>query len=120
MRELINDWALRKRFVLGLRDKESEMFVGEIWVEANDWKDRIFEIGWFAEKGNMGKGCVTQAAKLSLDFIFEVLDAHKVAVTTSASNLRSFSVADRCGSIREGCLRQQKKLNDGGCRGTSS
>lgn len=113
LRKLINDWASRKRFVFGVWSKESNMFVAEIWIEADNWENRIFEIGWFCEKENVGKGYVTEAARVSLELIFEVLKAHKAVVTTSSNNPRSYAVAERCGFIAEGCLRSQKKLKDG-------
>ena len=118
IRELISDWYARKRFVLGVWEKNSKKFVGEIWIEANNWEDRIFEIGWFAEKGNTGRGYVTEAAKASLKLIFEVFGGHKVVVTAEDSNQRSYSVAERCGFLKEGHFREQKRYKDGSWHGT--
>ncbi|MBS4537508.1 GNAT family N-acetyltransferase [Clostridium sp. D2Q-11] len=118
LRELINDWNSRKRFVLGVWNKENNKYVVEIWIEANDWKNKIFEIGWFVNVEYQGKGYVTEAAKASLKFIFENLGAHKVIVTTGGNNPRSYSVAERCRFVKEGCHRQQKKLEDGNYRDT--
>lgn len=118
IRELISDWYARKRFVLGVWEKNFKKFVGEIWIEVNNWEDRIFEIGWFAEKGNTGKGYVTEAAKASLKLIFEVFDGHKVVVTAEDSNQRSYSVAERCGFLKEGHFKEQKRFKDGTWYGT--
>jgi ribosomal-protein-serine acetyltransferase len=118
LRSLINDWSSRKRFVLGIWNKSTNEFVAEIWIEADNWEDGIFEIGWFAEKDNMGKGYVTEAVKASIKFIFESLKGHKIVVITGADNPRSYALAERSGFVKEGHLREQKKLEDGTWRGT--
>jgi ribosomal-protein-alanine N-acetyltransferase len=61
---------------------------------------------------------MTGAAKVALRFCFEHLGAYRVCLKCDDTNQRSFTVADRCGMIREGHLRANKKNADGSITGT--
>lgn len=114
VRELAANWVSRDRFVFLVLKKDCAEFVAEIWIEPSDWEDGpIFEIGWFVDKDHQGQGFVTEAARRSLKFLFHDLNAHKVAVTTDDTNVRSYQVAERCGFRQEGCLRKRKKSKQG-------
>jgi len=56
---------------------------------------------------------VTEAVKGALGFVFGPLGAHRVRLECDDTNLRSLRVAERCGFVREGHLRQNHRHADG-------
>jgi RimJ/RimL family protein N-acetyltransferase len=112
IRELAADWVARTRFIMGIWEKASHTYIGEIWIEPKKWDVPLFEIGWFLGKDYERKGFITEAAKASLKLLFEDLGAHKVVVKARESNVRSFRVAERCGFVREGLLRDNAKTGE--------
>jgi RimJ/RimL family protein N-acetyltransferase len=113
VRQLQADWAARKRFVFGLWDVSSKAYIGELWIECQNWDLGIHDIGYLLVEDQLGKGLATEAAKAGLNFVFNTLNAHKAALTCDEDNVSSYRVAERCGFVKEGCLRQGSKRSDG-------
>jgi RimJ/RimL family protein N-acetyltransferase len=113
IRELAADWVGRTRFVMGVWEKVSSTYIGEIWIEPANWEVPSFEIGWFLDKTYEGKGFATEAVKASLTFLFEDLNAHKVVAKARETNVKSFRLAERCGFVKEGLLRDNARKKDG-------
>ena len=93
-------------------------FVGELWIECKDWEQGIHEIGYFVVQSETGKGIATEAARAGVRFIFEHLNAHKVALTCDEDNLPSYRVAEAAGFVREGHIRDAVQRPDGSRVGT--
>jgi RimJ/RimL family protein N-acetyltransferase len=111
VRQHAEEWEARKRFVMGIWRKEDSLYIGEIWIEPNQWKVPSFELGWFLDSGVLGKGLATEAAYRSLTFLFCNLQAHKVIVITRDTNSRSIRLAERLGFKREGHFREARIEN---------
>jgi aminoglycoside 6'-N-acetyltransferase len=118
VRELAVEWVARNCFFLGAFEKASGEFVAQIYVGPVSWDLPEFEIGYFADVDHEGRGFVTEAVQGALHFIFEHLQAHRVRLRCDDTNVRSGSVAERCGFVREGHLRENKKNPDGTFSGT--
>lgn len=104
VRNLYINWEARERFVLGIWLKEGGIYIGQVWIEPKKWEVPSFELGWFLDSGYQGMGLATEAAKRSIDFIFEELEAHKIIVLTKDGNDKSYRLAERCGFIKEAHL----------------
>jgi RimJ/RimL family protein N-acetyltransferase len=102
------EWETRKRFVLGIWEKTTNIYIGEIWIEPNNWEVPAFELGWFLDQGYLGRGLATEAARRSLEFLFHDLKAYKVIVITRDTNLRSIKLAERLGFKKEGHFREAR------------
>ena len=102
------EWDSRKRFVLGIWEKTTNTYIGEIWIEPNQWEVPSFELGWFLDQGYLGKGFATEAAQRSLEFLFHDLGAHKVLVITRDTNHPSITLAERLGFKKEGHFREAR------------
>ena len=102
------EWDSRKRFVLGIWEKKTNIYIGEIWIEPNKWDVPSFELGWFLGQGYLGKGYATEAARRSLEFLFHNLGAHKVIVITRDTNHPSIKLAERLGFKKEGHFREAR------------
>lgn len=113
VQELAKDWIERKRFVMGIWLRSSETYIGQIWIESNNWKVPSFELGWYIEQSLQNQGFATEAAKASIKFIFENLRAHKIIVMTRDDNQQSSKLAERLGFHKEGHLREHSVKKNG-------
>lgn len=111
-------WVARTAFFLGAFRRDTDEFVAQIYVGVVNWDLPEFEIGYFADVENEGLGYVTEAVAAALRFVFEHLGAHRVRLRCDDTNVRSFRVAERCGMIREGHIREDKRNADGSIGGT--
>ena len=118
VRELAAEWVARNCFFMGAFDKETGAFVAQVYVGPVRWEVPEFEVGFFADVNHEGQGYVTEAAKAALGFIFEHLKGHRVRLRCDDTNRRSWRVAERCGMVREGHLRENKRNADGTLSGT--
>jgi RimJ/RimL family protein N-acetyltransferase len=118
VRELAAEWVARNSFFMGVFDKASDEFVAQIYIGPIDWELPEFAVGFFADVDHQGQGYVTEAVTAVLQFIFIHLHAHRVQIECDDTNLRSCRVAERCGFIREGHLRENKSNPNGHPSGT--
>jgi aminoglycoside 6'-N-acetyltransferase len=118
VREFAADWVARKAFFMGVFLKGTQEFVAQIYIGAVHWDLPEFELGYFVDHEHEGYGYVTEAAKGALQFCFKHLGAYRVRLECDDTNARSYGVADRCGMVREGHIRENKKNADGSISGT--
>jgi ribosomal-protein-serine acetyltransferase len=118
VRELAVDWAARNCFFMGTFDRETDAFVAQVYVGPVNWDLPEFEIGFFADQAHEGQGYVTAAVRAALGFIFQHLQAYRVRLQCDDTNERSWRVAERCGMVREGHFRENKRNADGRLSGT--
>ena len=71
-----------------------------------------FELGWFLERTHQGQGFGSEAVNTALQFLFNHLQAHKIIVLTRDDNVKSYKLAERCGFVKEGHLRDHN-IKDG-------
>ena len=118
VRELASEWRARNCFFMGVFERETDNFVAQVYVGPVNWDVPEFTIGFFVDKDHEGKGYVTEAVRTAIGFIFEHLKAHRVRMECDDTNERSWRVAERCGLVREGHIRENKKNVDGSLSGT--
>jgi RimJ/RimL family protein N-acetyltransferase len=92
--------------------------VAQVYIGAIDWDLPEFEIGYFADVEHEGQGYVAEAVRGALHFVFEHLHAHRVRLGCNDTNVRSYRVAERCGLVKEGHIRENKRNADGSISGT--
>ncbi|MBN1920688.1 MAG: GNAT family N-acetyltransferase [Anaerolineae bacterium] len=114
----IESWNARSAFFLGAFRKESGVFVAQIYIGVVNWDLPELELGYFAAVAHTGQGFVTEAAQGALHFCFRELGAHRVRLECDDTNIASYRVAERCGMIREGHLRENHRHADGTLTGT--
>ena len=118
MQQFAAEWTAGASFFLGAFDRQTDAFVAQIYVGPTDWELPEFQLGYFVEVGHAGQGYVTEAVRATLSFVFEHLHAHRVCLECDDTNTRSARVAERCGMVREGHVRENKRGADGGYSGT--
>jgi ribosomal-protein-alanine N-acetyltransferase len=118
VRELAAEWEARHCFFMGAFDRETDDFVAQVYVGPVSCEVPEFAIGFFVDRDREGQGYVTEAVRAALGFIFGHLGAHRVRMECDDTNERSRRVAERCGMIREGHIRENKRNADGTLSGT--
>jgi len=56
---------------------------------------------------------VTEAVNAVVKLLFESLNAYRIRIETDDTNVRSIGGTERCGFVREGHIRENKKNPDG-------
>jgi ribosomal-protein-alanine N-acetyltransferase len=118
VRELAAEWMARNCFFMGAFDRETDEFVAQVYVGPVNWDVPEFEIGFFVDKDHEGRRYVTEAVRAAMGFIFRHLQAHRVRLECDDTNVRSRWVAERCGMVLEGHIRENKRNVDGTLSGT--
>ena len=73
MRRFAADWVSRSVFFLGAWEKASGAFAAQMYVGVVSWELPEFEVGYWADERQEGRGFVTEGAKAALRFCFEAL-----------------------------------------------
>jgi aminoglycoside 6'-N-acetyltransferase len=118
MRDLAVDWIARNCFFLGAFDKRTDEFVAQIYVGPVNWELPEFQIGYFVDQEHEGQGYITEAVKATFNFVFTYLNAYRIQLKCDDTNVRSLRVAERCGMVKEGHIRENKRNSDGVYSGT--
>jgi len=116
--EFISLWDGQKYRFLGVFLKDTDDFVGQIYLGKLDDQLPEFGIGYIIDVDQVGNGYVTEAVSALVKELFEKAEAHRIQIETDDTNLRSIGVAERCGFVKEGHLRENKKNPDGTISGT--
>lgn len=97
-------------------------FHAGIWVEGElagviglhriNWANRRTGIGYWLAEGYQGRGLVTRACRVVLDYIFYDLGLNRAEIHCGADNIKSQAIPERLGFTREGMVRQAEWVND--------
>lgn len=117
-RELQEDWLKGDCYFMPFFLKENDEYAGQIYVRPTTPELPEFMVGFIADVDHQRRGYVTEALGTALGFIFNDLGAHRVFLHCDDTNQRSWKVAERCGFIREGHLRENKHHTDYPISGT--
>lgn len=111
-------WTERRAYFIGVFDRKDGAFVAQIYVGVTDPGLPSFCVGYFADCEHEGHGYVTEALRAVLTCLFRRLGAHRVSLGCSDRNERSARVAERCGFVREGHIREDRRDPDGAYAGS--
>jgi RimJ/RimL family protein N-acetyltransferase len=114
---LAADWAAHKFFFIGIFEKASDRWVGQVYVESNNRDLPEFTIGYVADANYEGKGFISEAIRSVLGMLFIDMRAHRIKSDCHENNIRSWRLLERCGFKREGHLRENKRNADGSFHG---
>ncbi len=102
--------AKRKKS-LGLGIFRGEKFIGSIGFAEFDRAAGTTEIGYWIDSCEEGKGIVSRACKLLIDYAFNELKLNRIQIRCSSENLRSAAIPEKFGFVKEGVLRQSQFRN---------
>ncbi|MFI1015571.1 GNAT family N-acetyltransferase [Streptomyces sp. NPDC020965] len=80
--------------------------VGGVLFRTFDAASGTCEVGCWLEPAAVGRGLVTRAAGVLIDWAVEERGIHRVEWVVSAGNRASVKVAERLGMVRDGVLRE--------------
>lgn len=101
----IAEQNLKSRVVFAIR--AAGAIRGVVQLHSIDWVQRTATLGiYVGEPGDRGAGLGEAAVALLLDYAFNGLDLHRVALEVIASNARARRLYERMGFVREGSLRE--------------
>ncbi|TMR94497.1 GNAT family N-acetyltransferase [Nonomuraea basaltis] len=80
--------------------------VGGVLFRTMDVEHGLAEAGCWLEPSAVGKGLVTRAARVIIDWAIEERGIHRVEWVASAANEASIAVARRLGMTKDGVLRE--------------
>ena len=110
---ILNFENLEKELRFSIFEKVSSRFVGSIGLIIRDIKIPYFEIGYWIKSSCVSLGYATESVKLLETYTFNELKARRVEIKAAECNLKSRAVAERCGYLYEGTLRNDRKLLSG-------
>ncbi|GCD41459.1 GNAT family N-acetyltransferase [Streptomyces paromomycinus] len=84
--------------------------VGGVLFSSFDTAAGICEVGCWLEETAVGRGLVTRAMRVILDWAVEDRAIHRVEWRAAAGNTASSKLAERLGLVREGVLRESYPL----------
>lgn len=117
IKELTTDWAARNSFFIGIFEKATDTWVGQVYLAPTNWDLPEFTIGYMADVDFGGKGYISEAVTGVLGVLFVDLGVHRVKSECNENNIRSWRLLERCGFKREGHLRENKRSDDGSFHG---
>ncbi|MFI7128620.1 GNAT family N-acetyltransferase [Nonomuraea sp. NPDC050153] len=82
--------------------------VGGVLFRTMDVEIGVAEVGCWLEPSAAGKGLVTRAARVIIDWAVEERGIHRVEWQVAAENAASIAVARRLGMTKEGVLREYR------------
>jgi len=118
MQDFAEEWSGGAYLFLGAFERETGTFVAQIYVGCRNVELPEYEIGYFVDVDHEGRGFVTEAVGAIIKLLFETIGALRISINCDDTNLRSARVAERCGMLREGHIRQNRRNPDGSVSGT--
>lgn len=110
IRGALQQYALNQGFHCGIWYKGE--FAGVIGFHPVDWVNRQVSIGYWLGKKYTGKGLMTSACRIFLDYAFDVWRLNRVEIRCATENHRSRAIPERLGFIHEGNIRETEWLYD--------
>jgi len=111
-------WDEQRYRFMGVFLKETNEFVAQIYLGKSNPELPEFVIGYFADIDQTGNGYVSEAVTAVVEELLATDGAHRIQIETDDTNTGSIRVAQRCGFVEEGHLRENKKNVDGTISGT--
>ncbi|WP_028768399.1 GNAT family N-acetyltransferase [Shewanella fidelis] len=94
-------------------EKSTGRLLGAIGLIIRDKTVPYFEIGYWLRSSSVGNGFVSEAVSALETYAFNELGANRVEIKAAEHNLKSRTVAERCGYVLEGVLRNDRRLPSG-------
>jgi RimJ/RimL family protein N-acetyltransferase len=116
--DVVTDLTSSRSFLQGYADKAATdagriygiwtdgKLVGGVLFKTMDIGQGTAEAGCWLEPSAVGKGLVTRAARVIIDWAIEERGIHRVEWLVSAANEASIAVARRLGMTKDGVLRE--------------
>jgi len=85
---------------------------GSIGYNNIDWSNRKADIGYWLAADLQGRGIMTKACRVLIDYAFRRLKLNRVEIFCAVENTRSRRIPERLGFTEEGTHRQAEWVHD--------
>lgn len=99
-------------------DKATGQLVGATGLHRTVWATPRTEVGYWGRVSRARQGLVSEAVQAVSEYAFTYLRAVRVEAIMDEDNAPSRRVAERCGFVLEGVLRNERRAPDGTLRNT--
>ena len=94
--------------VFVIEELSSGNLIGAIGIIQIDWPSHKAELGYWLARSQWGKGVMTEAVTLFLQFAFDILKLVRLHAHVLGPNVGSQKVLKKCGFVLEGTLRKSE------------
>ncbi|SHI80227.1 GNAT family N-acetyltransferase [Lutispora thermophila] len=101
-------YASNEGFQAGIWYKDE--FAGVIGYYGINWFNRSVNIGYWLDKRYMGRGVMTKACRVFIDYAFNTYNLNRAEIRCAEDNHRSRAIAERLGFTKEGIIREAEWL----------
>lgn len=113
VREAHAKFLTREDLRLHIFNRETGEFIGGTGLHRMNWDVPKFEIGYWIDKRQSGKGYITESTKALTEFAFHELHAKRVEIRCDRKNTKSRAIPEKLGFILEGILKNDGLSADG-------
>jgi len=113
IRRAMAGFIMREMFGYALFSREDGHYIGNIGVHPKKWHVPSFEIGYWINTREAGKGYMTEAAQCLTDYFINTVGARRMMIRCDSRNRASASVALKCGYTLEGVSKHNTRDNRG-------
>ncbi|APV51801.1 hypothetical protein BWI17_20245 [Betaproteobacteria bacterium GR16-43] len=106
-------WLAREVIDFSWFRRSDDVLVGRGGLHTIEWSIPKFEIGYWVRSSCARQGYATEATRALCDFARDRLGAKRLEIGSDARNVPSRRVAEKCGFVLEGILRQARRDNSG-------
>ena len=99
-------------------EKATGYLVGGCGIHRMVWATPKAEVGYWCRTSRTGNGFVGEAVAALVEVAMRDLRAVRLEIVTDAENEASRKLAQRCGFVLEGILRNERRAPDGSLRDT--
>jgi ribosomal-protein-serine acetyltransferase len=103
----------RTYFPFLIIDDTKDEIIGYVDIKNIDWNIPKAELGYFIDKDYEGKGIITKAVSVVVNYCFDELKFNKLFLRTHKDNVGSKKVAEKNGFEVEGVIRRDYKTTSG-------
>jgi ribosomal-protein-serine acetyltransferase len=102
----VADWDGGRAVRFALRDRHSRELLGVVGLDSCVHLHRSCELGYWLRRDATGKGLMTEAAHVTVEFAFKRMAMHRIRCAAATDNFPSLRVIQRLGFRFEGIARQ--------------
>ncbi len=100
------------RYSFGIFLIENDMLIGNITLaEILRWAMQSCFVGYYLDKEHNGKGYMSEAIKLIVEYGFKELKLHRIEAGVMPHNIGSIRVLEKAGFVKEGIARKNVEIN---------
>lgn len=100
------------KYAFGIFLKETDELIGNVTLsEILRGPLQSCYVGYMLDKQHNGKGYMTEAVRLVVEYAFKELELHRLEAGVMPHNLRSIRVLEKAGFRKEGIARKNVQIN---------